>query len=196
MAVANPQDLGFVDREKFLAAKANPAFAVGSVAVPLACFAASYALGSLEGLFYTHVAAGALWFSIAVLFTVAIGPALGGVDPEVAGQVNDLLAPKLTHLAFGVSITTVLSGTALAHRLGLLGVGHVWVTAALVLGWGLFAFGLGVTHRLLLKSYYESHSPDPDPERIERIGALTAKIGLVEMVGMLAIVLVMTNIRF
>ena len=196
MATANPQDLGFVDREKFLAAKANPAFAVGAIVVPLLCFAVSYALGSLKGLFYTHVAAGAIWFSIAVLFTVAIGPVLAGIDPEAAGQVNDLLAPKLTHLAFGVSLTTVLSGTGLAQRLGYLGIGHVWVTAALVLGWGLFAFGLAMTHRLMLKSYYESHSPSPDSERIERIGALTAKIGLVEVVGMLAIILVMTNIRF
>lgn len=53
-----------------------------------------------------------------------------------------------------------------------------------------------MTHRLMLKSYDESHSQKPAPERIEGIGALTVKFGLVELVGMRAVIFAMTNIRF
>ncbi|TKX46197.1 MULTISPECIES: hypothetical protein [unclassified Halorubrum] len=202
MAVANEgnrrvAEQGFIDRVQHLADAANPAFAAGSLLVPLAFFAASLALGSTELLFYTHVAAGAVWFGFALIFPAVIGPTLGGLDEAAATAVNRTLIPKAVFFLVGFSLTTVLSGTVLlTPDIGLgYGFGGTWSGLALGLGWGLFAFGLAVPHRLHLSAYYETVSPDPDADRLESIEKKNLVVGLFEGAMMLALIVLMTGFR-
>jgi hypothetical protein len=202
MAVANEgnrrvAEQGFIDRVQHLADAANPAFAAGSLLVPLAFFAASLALGSTELLFYTHVAAGAVWFGFALIFPAVIGPTLGGLDEAAAAAVNRTLIPKAVFFLVGFSLTTVLSGTVLlTPDIGLgYGFGGTWSGLALGLGWGLFAFGLAVPHRLHLSAYYETVSPDPDADRLESIEKKNLVVGLFEGAMMLALIVLMTGFR-
>ncbi|QKG93957.1 hypothetical protein HPS36_14200 [Halorubrum salinarum] len=202
MAVANEgnrrvAEQGFIDRVQHLADAANPAFAAGSLLVPLAFFAASLALGSTELLFYTHVAAGAVWFGFALIFPAIIGPTLGGLDEAAAAAVNRTLIPKAVFFLVGFSLTTVLSGTVLlTPEVGLgYGFGGTWSGLALGLGWGLFAFGLAVPHRLHLSAYYETVSPDPDADRLESIERKNLVVGLFEGAVMLALIVLMTGFR-
>jgi hypothetical protein len=202
MAVANEgnrrvAEQGFIDRVQHLADAANPAFAAGSLLVPLAFFAASLALGSTELLFYTHVAAGAVWFGFALIFPAVIGPTLGGLDEAAATAVNRTLIPKAVFFLVGFSLTTVLSGTVLlTPEVGLgYGFGGTWSGLALGLGWGLFAFGLAVPHRLHLSAYYETVSPDPDADRLESIEKKNLVVGLFEGAMMLALIVLMTGFR-
>ena len=190
-------ELGFLERIRHLADAANPAFAAGSFLVPLAFLAASLALASTELLFYTHVAAGAVWFGFALIFPAIIGPTLGGLDEEAAAAVNETLIPKAVFFLVGFSLTTVLSGTVLlTPGLGLgYGFGGTWSGLALGLGWGLFAFGLAVPHRLQLSAYYETVSPDPDASRLESIEKKNLVVGLFEGAVMLAIIVLMTGFR-
>ena len=191
---------GVSTRVRTLATDANPAFATAALLVPLSLFGLSLALKDAKLLFFTHVGAGALWFAVGILFPAIIGPVLGSLTPDAARQVNAKLVPKLVYFAFGTSLTTVLSGTVLADRLGYLDLAELrwtsdWVLAALLLGWGLFVFGLLVTHRLSLRSFYEGQSEAPDAALLERTGKHLFLVGNVEMVGMLAVVYVMTNLR-
>ena len=202
MAFANEADRrvveqGFLDRVQHLAQAANPAFAAGSLLVPLAFFGASLALASTELLFYTHVAAGAIWFGFALIFPAVIGPTLGGLDEEASAAVTTTLVPKAVFFLVGFSLTTVLSGTVLlTPDLGLgYGFGGTWSGLALGLGWGLFAFGLAVPHRLHLSAYYETISPDPDASRLESIEKKNLVVGLFEAAMMLAIIVMMTGFR-
>ncbi|KOX97065.1 hypothetical protein EXE48_15415 [Halorubrum sp. ASP1] len=202
MAVANEgnrrvAEQGCIDRVQHLADAANPAFAAGSLLVPLAFFAASLALGSTELLFYTHVAAGAVWFGFALIFPAVIGPTLGGLDEAAAAAVNRTLIPKAVFFLVGFSLTTVLSGTVLlTPDIGLgYGFGGTWSGLALGLGWGLFAFGLAVPHRLHLSAYYETVSPDPDADRLESIEKKNLVVGLFEGAMMLALIVLMTGFR-
>ncbi|RLM70598.1 hypothetical protein DVK05_05550 [Halorubrum sp. Atlit-8R] len=202
MAVANEgnrrvAEQGFIDRVQHLADAANPAFAAGSLLVPLAFFAASLALGSTELLFYTHVAAGAVWFGFALIFPAVIGPTLGGLDEAAAAAVNRTLIPKAVFFLVGFSLTTVLSGTVLlTPDIGLgYGFGGTWSGLALGVGWGLFAFGLAVPHRLHLSAYYETVSPDPDADRLESIEKKNLVVGLFEGAAMLALIVLMTGFR-
>ncbi|MFC7324468.1 hypothetical protein ACFQMF_07740 [Halorubrum rutilum] len=202
MAVANEggrrvAELGFVERVRHLAEAANPAFAAGSLLVPLAFFAASLALASTELLFYTHVAAGAVWFGFALIFPAIIGPTLGGLDEEASAAVNAALIPKAVFFLVGFSLTTVLSGTVLlTPGLGLgYGFAGAWSGLALGLGWGLFAFGLAVPHRLQLSAYYETLSPEPDASRLESIERKNLVVGLFEAAVMLALIVLMTGFR-
>ena len=202
MAVADERgrrvaELGFVERTRHLAEAANPAFAAGSLLVPLAFLAASLALSSTELLFYTHVAAGAVWFGFALIFPAIIGPTLGGLDEEASAAVTTTLVPKAVFFLVGFSLTTVLSGTVLlTPALGLgYGFGGAWSGLALGLGWGLFAFGLAVPHRLQLSAYYETLSPDPDPSRLESIEKKNLAVGLFEAAVMLTLIVLMTGFR-
>lgn len=188
---------GFLDRVRHLATEANPAFAAGSIVVPLAVLAVSVALESTVLLFYTHVAAGAVWFGFALLFPAVVGPALGGLDEDDAIAVTTQLTPKLVFFIFGFSLTTVLSGTALLTTdLGLAyGFSGLWPSASLGLGWGLFVFGLLVPNRIHLRAYYEGRSENPDSERLAAIEKRNAIVGVAEAVVMLGIIVLMTGLR-
>lgn len=117
MAVGRERDhireRGFPDRVQHLAVEANPAFAAGSIVAPLAALGISVVLESIQLLFYTHVATGAVWFGFALVFPAVVGPAVSGFDQEHAVAVTTRLTPKLVFFIFGLSLTTVLSGTVL-----------------------------------------------------------------------------------
>ncbi|WP_128905166.1 hypothetical protein [Halorubrum amylolyticum] len=186
-----------VERIQHLADAANPAFAAGSFLVPLAFFAMSFAVASTELLFYTHVAAGAVWFGFALIFPAIIGPTLGGLGEEASAAVTATLVPKAVFFLVGFSLTTVLSGTVLLTAdLGFgYGFSETWSSVALGVGWGLFAFGLAVPHRLQLSAYYETLSPDPDASRLEAIEKKNLVVGLFEAAVMLGLIVLMTGFR-
>jgi len=190
-------DGNIIERVQHLANAANPAFAAGSLLVPLAFFAASLLLSSTELLFYTHVAAGAVWFGFALIFPAIIGPTLGGLNEEASAAVTTTLVPKAVFFLVGFSLATVLSGTVLlTPDLGFgYGFGGTWSGLALGVGWGLFAFGLAVPHRLHLSAYYETRSPTPDASRLEAIEKKNLVVGLFEAAVMLALIVLMTGFR-
>lgn len=186
---------GRVDRLKYIADDANPAFAVGAVVVPIGIYVLAVAIDSLQLLFYTHVASGAIWFALAVVFPALLGPTLGGLSPEAAGEFTSKFTSKVTFFMFGIPTATVLSGTTLAGEFGLLGVGNLWVNTALVLGWGLWLFGLLVVMPTHLTVYWESHSETPDHALLERLERRIMVVGLVDAVGLLIVIGVMTTLR-
>ncbi|MFD1640477.1 hypothetical protein [Halohasta litorea] len=191
------RERGVIDRVQHLASEANPAFATGSIIVPLTVLAISVVLQSPQLLFYTHVAAGAVWFGFALIFPAVIGPALGGLDDENTIAVTTQLTPKLVFFILGFSFTTVLSGTVLLTTEWGLGYGFsgLWSSASLGLGWGLFFFGLVVPNRIHLQAYYESRSEKPDFDRLAAIEKRNALIGIVEAIAMLGIIFLMTGLR-
>ncbi|MFW5917271.1 MAG: hypothetical protein ACOCRD_02550 [Halorubrum sp.] len=190
-------DDNVVERVRHLASAANPAFAAGSLFIPLAFFAASLLLSSTTLLFYTHVAAGAVWFGFALISPAIIGPTLGGLGEEASAAVTTTLVPKAVFFVVGFALTTVLSGTVLlTPDLGLgYGFGSRWSSISLGVGWGLFAFGLAVPHRLQLSAYYEALSPEPDPSRLESTEKKNLVVGLFEAAVMLGVIVLMTGFR-
>lgn len=191
------EDATWLERVAHLAQAANPAFAAGSVVVPLSFVGASVLLSSTTLLFYTHVAAGAVWFGFALIFPAVIGPTLGGLDRETAAEVTTALTPKVVFFVLGFALTTVVSGTILLGSAFGLGYGFSgrWPTLSLTLGWGLFVFGLLVPNRIHLSAYYESRSAEPDASRLEAIEKRNLVVGLLEAVAMLAIIVLMTGLR-
>ena len=192
-----PRDGSVVERLTHLAQRANPAFAVGSVAVPLAVVSLATALGSTAALFYAHVAAGGIWFGFALVFPAVVGPVLGGLDDDAARKVTRRLTPKVIFFVFGASLATVVSGTLLLGGAGGLAYGYsgTWPTLALASGWGLFVFGLVVPNRLHLREYYLRTKPDPDESALASVERKILAVGLFEAVAMLGIVAVMSGLR-
>lgn len=201
MAVTHGHDdiggTGFFGRVRHLAERANPAFAAGSLIVPLAFVGLSVLLGSTQLLFYTHVAAGAVWFGFALIFPAVVGPVLGGLDHEDATTVMARLTPKVVFFLSGFSLTTVVSGTLLLVPGTGLGYGYsgIWARLSLGLGWGLFVFGLLVPNRIHLRAYYEGLSEHPDTSRLESIERQNLVVGIFEALAMLGIIALMTGLR-
>ncbi|ACV11545.1 conserved hypothetical protein [Halorhabdus utahensis DSM 12940] len=132
-----------------MAQRANPAFAVAVVAIPLAALGYALTVASIQGHTYVHVMAGVLWTGIDVFIGAVLGPVIGGLDDEESAAVFQRLTPKTAFLLPSLATVTIASGIALALELGYLADGEGWLalfTAAnavpilLLLGWRLDAW--------------------------------------------------------
>ena len=132
-----------------LAVRANPAFAVGCVAVAVVAFAYAQTAASIQVHTYVHVMAGVLWTGIDLFIGGVLGPVTGGLDEEESAAVFQRLTPKTSFLLPSLSFLAIASGLTLAQRLGLFPNAGPWFalfTAAnvipilLLLGWRLNAW--------------------------------------------------------
>ena len=132
-----------------LARRANPAFAVAVVTIPLAALGYALTVASLQQHTYVHVMAGVLWTGIDVFIGAVLGPVIGGLDDEQSAAVFRRLTPKTSFLLPSLATVTIASGIALALELGYLADGEGWLalfTAAnlipilVLLGWRLDAW--------------------------------------------------------
>ncbi|WP_424019958.1 hypothetical protein ACOZ4N_14100 [Halorientalis pallida] len=130
--------------------RANPAFAVGAVAVPVALLIYAVTLGSIQHHTYVHVMAGVLWTGIDLFMAVVLGPVLGGLAVEERANVFQRFTPKMTFLMPSLALVTIAGGITLALRGGwVFPHAHAWLallTAATLLpalaliGWQFDAF--------------------------------------------------------
>lgn len=102
-----------------MAERANPAFAVAVVFVPIAAVGYAETVASLEHHTYVHVMAGLTWTGIDVFMGLVLGPVLGGLDDEASAAVFERLTPKTAFLLPSLAFATIAAGITLALRLGL-----------------------------------------------------------------------------
>ncbi|MFB6143445.1 MAG: hypothetical protein ABEJ30_08915 [Halorientalis sp.] len=98
--------------------RANPAFAAGAVAVPVAVLLAAALFGSVQHLTYAHVMAGVLWTGTDLFMALVLGPVLGGLSVETRADVFRRFTPKMTFLMPSLALVTIAGGITLALRVG------------------------------------------------------------------------------
>lgn len=132
-----------------MARRANPAFAVAVVVVPLAALGYAVTVGSLRTHTYVHVMTGLLWTGIDIFIGGVLGPVLGGADEETSADVFERLTPKTAFLLPALAVTTIAAGLTLAMRMGLFPHAEPWlalftavnlVPVLVLLGWRLNAW--------------------------------------------------------
>ena len=132
-----------------MAGRANPAFAVLAVAVPLLALAYSVGFASREVHTYVHVMAGVLWTGIDLFMALVLGPVLGGLAVEERANVFERFTPKMTFLMPTLALVTIAGGITLALDLGLFPNADAWLAlftaasllpALALLGWQFDAF--------------------------------------------------------
>ena len=132
-----------------MADRANPAYAVGVVAVPLAAFVLSMTVGSIQIHTYVHVMAGVLWTGIDVFMALVVGPVLGALSVNERASWFEKFTPKMAFLMPTLATVTIFGGITLAVRIGVFPNAGPWIglfvlvsfgLAALVLGWAFDAF--------------------------------------------------------
>jgi len=98
--------------------RANPAFAVGVVAVPVALLGYAVTAAPVRHHTYVHVMAGVLWTGIDLFMALVLGPVLGGLGVEERASVFRRFTPKMAFLMPALALVTIAAGIALALRLG------------------------------------------------------------------------------
>ena len=178
-----------------LADRANPAFAVAAVVVPLGALGYALASGNLRALFYVHIMAGVLWTGVDVFMGLVLGPVLGGLDADEKASVFSRFTPKMTFFMPVIAAVTITAGIELAKAMGYWGSGDHWVMAALGIATLLSIIGFGIILPNEVRIYREIVSASPDSERISRLGMRNAKLGGVQGLLQLLIIFVMVNLR-
>ncbi|MFB6194935.1 MAG: hypothetical protein ABEI80_02100 [Haloplanus sp.] len=127
-----------------MARRANPAFAVGAVAVPLAALTYALTVASVAQHTYVHVMAGVLWTGIDLFMALVLGPVLGGLSVEERASVFRLFTPKMAFLMPALAAVTIGGGVTLAERIGVFPHAQPWIAllvlattvpALLAIGW-------------------------------------------------------------
>jgi hypothetical protein len=106
--------------------RANPAFAVGAVAVPLTALAYGM-VASVQQHTYVHVMAGVLWTGIDLFMAMVLGPVLGGLAVQERASVFQRFTPKMTFLMPSLALVTIFGGITLAQRLGVFPHSEPWI---------------------------------------------------------------------
>jgi len=101
-----------------MALRANPAFAIGVVVVPLAAFGLAGTAGTVEPLTYVHVMAGVLWTGIDVFMAAVVGPVIGSLHVDERASWFETFTPKMAFLMSTLATVTIFSGVLLAVRIG------------------------------------------------------------------------------
>jgi hypothetical protein len=133
-----------------LGQRANPAFAVGVVAVAVAALVYATTMASIQHHTYVHVMAGVLWTGTDLFIGAILGPVIGGLDEDASAAVFERLTPKTAFFLPSMAFLTIATGIPLALRLGVFPNAGPWlalftlfnvVPILLLLGWRLNAFG-------------------------------------------------------
>ena len=144
----------------------NPVFIVVAIVLPNAALGAAMASGSLMLLHYVHIMDGALWTGIDLFMGFVVGPVLGKIAPPQRAEVFKRLIPKMTFLMPMLSGVTIVAGVTLANRLGEIRIFKQLVSAA------------------------------SDVDRIVALGMQNARLAGIQGLLQLAIIFVMSNLRF
>lgn len=175
--------------------QANPLFIIIVVGLPIGALIYAMNFGSLKFLNYVHVMTGLLWTGIDLFMGGILGPVLGGIEPQERANVFKRLIPKMTFLMPVLAAVATTSGIQLAQRIGWQ-LTDPWVLTALIITGILTIQGFGLLLPNEVRIFKQLLSSNPDTDRIARLGMINAKLGGLQGVFQVAVIIVMVNIRF
>ena len=174
---------------------ANPIFIIIAVCLPIGALIYAMNFGSLKFINYVHIMTAVLWTGIDLFMGVVLGPVLGGMEPKDRANVFKRLIPRMTFLMPVLATVATTSGIQLAQRMGW-SLTDPWVLAALIITGILAIQGFGLLLPNEIRIFRQLLSLTPDIDRIARLGMINAKLGGLQGVFQLAIIVIMVNIRF
>ena len=174
---------------------ANPIFIIIVVCLPIGALIYAMNFGSLKFLNYVHIMTGVLWTGIDLFMGAIIGPVLGGLEPKERANVFKRLIPRMTFLMPVLAAVATISGIQLAQRMGW-SLTDPWVLAALIITGILAVQGFGLLLPNEIRIFRQLLSLTPDTDRIARLGMINAKLGGLQGLFQIAIIVIMVNIRF
>ncbi len=175
---------------------ANLGFVIPAMGIPIAALVFAMLRGDLLPVNFVHVMTGALWTGIDLFMGIALGPALGGVDPAARAAIFKKLTPKLTFFMPVVAAVASTAGISLAMKMGILNFSDPRFIIALVIVAVLTVQGFGVLLPNEIRILRELLLDRPDVEKIGKLGMRNARLGGIQGLLQLAIIFVMAVLRF
>lgn len=174
---------------------ANPVFIVLALGLPVGGLVYALNYGSMLSLNFVHILTGALWTGIDLFMGFVLGPVLGGMEPRERANVFKRLVPKMTFLMPALATVATTSGLTLALRLGYR-LDRPLTIAAIVIVALLTIQGFGLLLPNEIRVFRQLVSKTPDIEKISRLGMMNARLGGGQGILQLAIIFIMTMLRF
>lgn len=174
---------------------ANPIFIIIIIILPIGALIYAINFGSLKFLNYVHIMTAVPWTGIDLFMGGILGPVLGGMEPKDRAGVFKRLIPKMTFLMPVLATVAITSGFFLTQRMGY-SLSSPWILAALIIAGILTLQGFGLLLPNEIRMFRQLISERPDTEKIARLGMINAKLGGLQGVFQVAIIIVMVNIRF
>ena len=175
---------------------ANPYFVLLAIVIPIAALIVALNRPTLTPLNYVHVMAGALWTGIDLFMGLILGPVLGGVGPQERANVFKRLTPKMTFFMPVIAGVTTTAGIYLAQRMGIFVLTSPKILASLIIVAILTIQGFGILLPNEIRILRQLLSDKPDIEKIGKLGMRNARLGGIQGILQLSIILVMALIRF
>jgi hypothetical protein len=173
---------------------ANPVFVVIAIVVPVAALIVAISVSSKTPIYFVHIMFGALWTGIDVFMGFILGPVLGGMAPKDRADVFKRLTPKMTFAMPVLAAVTLTGGTNIAQRLGILTLYNPRVLAAAILALILTIQGFAILLPNEIRILKQLLSPQPDTDRIGRLGMRNARLGGIQAVLQFGMIFVMVII--
>ena len=175
---------------------ANPYFVLLAIVIPIGALIIALNRPTLTPLNYVHVMTGALWTGIDLFMGLILGPVLGGVGPAERANVFKRLTPKMTFFMPVMAGVTTTAGIYLAQRMGIWSLTSPKIIASLIVVTILTVQGLGILLPNEIRILRQLLSAKPDIEKIGKLGMRNARLGGIQGILQLSIILVMALIRF
>jgi hypothetical protein len=174
---------------------ANPVFIILAVGIPVALLIYALIAGKLVSINFVHIMMGALWTGADLFYGFVLGPVLGKMEPEHRVAVFRRLVPRMTFLMPALATVTMVSGFIVTRQLGY-PLDSPRIIAAIVIVGLLSIQGFGVLLPNEIRVYQQLLSRKPDVDKISRLGMLNAKLGAVQGLLQVAIIVDMAILRF
>lgn len=174
---------------------ANPFFILIAMGLPIGLLIYAVNFGSIISLNFVHIMTGALWVGIDLYLGFVLGPVLGSMAPEDRARVFMRLVPKMTFLMPVLAAVAITSGIQLAQRMGH-SLDNPLMVAAVVIVSLLTIQGFGILLPNEVRVFRQLLSREPDIGKISQLGMINAKLGGVQGLFQIAIIVIMAMLRF
>jgi len=168
--------------------------AVPLVLVPAGALVIAVGLQQFVLLDYVHVMTGALWTGIDIFLGLVIGPILGRMSGPARADFVQRLVPTMLFLMPALATVAITAGIYLAQMDGIFNLGYLAIQVAGILVLFLAVQGFGVFLPNELRIVLELRKPQPNIEKIGRLGLLNARLAGGQAAVQLALIYVMANL--
>jgi hypothetical protein len=174
---------------------ANPFFIILAMGIPLGLLVYALVAGSIVSINFVHIMMGVLWTGADLFYGFVLGPILGKMDPENRVAVFRRLVPRMTFLMPTLATITTVSGFIMTRKLGI-PLDSPLIIAAIVIVSLLSIQGFAILLPNEIRVYRQLLAEKPDVEKISKLGMMNARLGGLQGLFQVAIIVVMAIIRF
>ncbi len=168
--------------------------AVPLLVVPIGALVVALALGRFVYLDYVHVITGGTWTGIDLFLGLVIGPILGRMSGPARAEFVQRLVPTMLFLMPALASVAVTAGVYVAIATNVFDLHYLAIQLAGVFVLVLLAQGLGIFLPNEVRIALELRRPNPDLDRIGRLGLVNARLAGVQAAFQIALIFVMANL--